>query len=82
MSDDSTEPHSGGGASPSPLERYAAARFELLGLDADATMMGIIAVADSLYEPSIDALIKADLGEVGPEPGVDLSRAPRSIEER
>jgi hypothetical protein len=58
------------------FQRFAGGGFELLGIKVDEVQLSIIAVADSIYRPRIAALLEADLDEVEPEPGMDLSRPP------
>jgi hypothetical protein len=78
------QPASGAASGPakSASERFVEAGLEQLGLEADATMMAVIGAVDSLYRPLIDALMKADLSDVPPEPGLDLSAPPREVERR
>ena len=57
-------------------ERFVRAGLELLGLEADETELAVIEAADRLYRPVIESLLEAELDEVDPEPGADMSRAP------
>jgi hypothetical protein len=66
----------------SPTRRYVLAGLELLGLPADEAELAVIEAADALYRPLTDALIEAELEEIEPERGTDLSRPPRSLEQR
>jgi hypothetical protein len=66
----------------SATARFVSAGLELLELDADEAELAVIEVVDSLYRPLIEALLVTELDEVEPEPGADLSRGPRSLEER
>jgi hypothetical protein len=59
------------------LQRFLAGGFERLGIEADETELVVMAVADSIYRPHIDALLEADLDDVAPEPRIDLSQPPR-----
>lgn len=63
---------SGAGAT----ERFVRAGLELLQVDADDVEIAVIEAADRLYRPVIERLLEAELDEVGPEPGADMSRAP------
>jgi hypothetical protein len=56
--------------------RFADGGFELLGIVVDEVELRVIEIADSIYGPSIQALLEADLDEVVPEPRIDLSRPP------
>jgi hypothetical protein len=59
------------------FERFAAGGFELLGIEPDEAELRVMQVADSIYRPHIDALLRADLDGVEPEPEIDLSRPPQ-----
>ena len=50
--------------------------LERLGLPLDEAELGVIGAAENIYGPDIDAVMRADLGDVPPEPRIDLSRAP------
>jgi hypothetical protein len=58
------------------------AGLELLGLEAREDEIAVIQAADGLYRPLIERLLKAELDGVDPEPGVDVSGPPRSLEGR
>ena len=58
------------------FQRFAVAGLERVGIEADDAELAVMEVADSLYGPSIDSLLAADLDEVEPEPRIDLSRPP------
>jgi hypothetical protein len=62
--------------------RYVQAGLELLDLRADEAELAVIGVADALYRPLIQALLDAELDGVEPEPGADMSGAPRQLEQR
>jgi hypothetical protein len=67
---------------PTPaLDRFVQAGFEQLGFEADDTTMAVIRAVDSLYGPRIDRLMRADLGPVEAEPGIDLSAPPPRAEQ-
>jgi hypothetical protein len=59
------------------FQRFAGGGFELLGIEIDEVQLAVIAAADALYRPRIEALLGADLDDVEPEPNIDLSGPPR-----
>jgi hypothetical protein len=59
------------------FQRFAAGGFELLGIEPDEMELRVMQVADSVYRTHIDALLRADLDGVEPEPDIDLSRPPQ-----
>ncbi|MGH2926284.1 MAG: hypothetical protein ACRDK1_09985 [Solirubrobacterales bacterium] len=63
-------------------EPFVSAGLELLGLPADEAELAVIEAVDGLYRPLVDALIAAELDGIEPEPGEDLSRAPRGLDSR
>ena len=67
---------------PSGTKTFAGAGLELLDLDAGDAELAVIEGVDALYRPLVEALIRAELDGVAPEPGADLSRAPRDLEQR
>jgi hypothetical protein len=58
------------------FDRFAAGGLELLGLEADEAERAVMAAVDAIYRPHVEALLAADLDDVGPEPRIDLSKAP------
>jgi hypothetical protein len=70
------------GAEPSATRRLVLAGLELLDLEASDDELAVIEVVDSIYRPLTDSLLEAELDGVEPEPGADLSRGPRDLEER
>jgi hypothetical protein len=60
------------------LQSFLAGGFELAGIEADETELAVMAVAESIYRPHIEALLEADLDDVAPEPEIDLSQPPRA----
>jgi hypothetical protein len=66
----------------SPTRRYARAGLELAGLRADDAELAVIEGADALYRPLIAALTQVKLDGIEPEPGPDMSRPPRPVEQR
>jgi hypothetical protein len=63
-------------------KRFVGAGLELLGLDASEAENAVIEVVAAVYRRPIEALLEAELDGVEPEPGADMSRAPRSSEQR
>ena len=59
------------------VHRFLAGGFELAGIEADETELAVMAVAESIYRPHIEALRDADLDDVAPEPEIDLAQPPR-----
>jgi hypothetical protein len=47
-----------------------------LGIEADEAELAVMAAAHGLYWPQVAALLAADLAEVEPEAGADMSRPP------
>jgi hypothetical protein len=70
------------GDDPGATRQYVLAGLELAGLHADEAELAVIEAADALYRPLIDALIEAELDGIESEPGADMSRPPRSVEQR
>jgi hypothetical protein len=60
------------------LRSFLAGGFELAGIEADETELAVMAVAEMIYRPHIEALLEADLDDVAPEPEIDLSQPPRA----
>jgi hypothetical protein len=59
------------------LQSFLGGGFALAGIKADETELAVMAVAESIYRPHIQALLEADLDDVVPEPEMDLSQPPR-----
>ena len=55
---------------------FIAAGLASLGIEADEIELAVMAAAHALFWPEILDLLALDLGDVEPEPGADLSRAP------
>ena len=66
-------PDVGGAESP---EDFIAAGLAALGIEADDVEIAVMGVAHGLFWPAIVELLERDLGEVEPEPWLDLSRGP------
>jgi hypothetical protein len=77
-----SEPSEASSGNDSPTRRYARAGLELVGLQANESEMAVIEGADALYRPLIVALMDAELDDIEPEPGEDMSGPPRSVERR
>ena len=58
------------------------AGLELLELEADDAELAVIEAVDALYRPLTRSLIDAELDGIEPEPGADMSSAPRGLEQR
>lgn len=67
---------------PSRTTRFVSAGLELLELETGEPELAVIEAVDALYGPPLQALVEAELDGVEPEPGVDLSQAPRALENR
>jgi hypothetical protein len=63
-------------------KRFIDAGLEMLDLGAGEAELAVIEVVDAIYRPPIEALLDAELDGVEPEPGADMSRGPRSLEQR
>ena len=79
---DASEPGSGYPADAAPRRGYIEAGLAVLGLDAGADEIAIIEAVDSIYGPRLEALLADEFDGIPHEPGADMSRAPRSDEER
>ena len=69
-----------GGASTT--KTFVRAGLELLELEADDAELAVIEAVDGLYRPLTKSLIDAELDGIEPEPGADMSSAPRALEQR
>ena len=69
-----------GGASAT--KTFVSAGLDLLQLEADDAELAVIEAVDALYRPLRQSLIDAELDGISPEPGADMSRAPRALEQR
>jgi hypothetical protein len=58
-------------------QSFLAGGLQRVGIEVDETELAVMAVAESIYRPRIQALLEADLDDVAPEPGIDLSQPPR-----
>ena len=69
-----------GGASTT--KRFVSTGLALLELEAGDDELAVIEAVDALYRPLTQSLINAELDGIAPEPGADMSRAPRALEQR
>jgi hypothetical protein len=53
-----------------------------VGLETGDDELAVIEAVDAIYRPLVDALIRAELDGVEPEPGEDMSRGPGALERR
>jgi hypothetical protein len=61
---------------------YIESGLALLGLQADPAEIAIIEAVDAIYGPSLDALMAEGFDGIPNELGADMSKPPRSVEER
>jgi len=57
-------------------EDFIAAGLASLGIEADEIELAVMAAAHALFWPEILDLLALEIGEVSPERGLDLSKAP------
>jgi hypothetical protein len=62
--------------------QFVIAGLEVLELDAGEAELAVIGAVDALYGGPLQRLMETELDGVEPEPGGDLSRAPRTLEQR
>jgi len=60
------------------FEQWVHGGLAQIGLDADEADVQIMRYVNDLFGPELQALMAADLHNVMPEHGQDLSRAPQS----
>lgn len=56
---------------------FIPAGLTAIGIEADETELAVIGALHAFLWPALVELLALDLGEVEPEPDLDLSRAPR-----
>ncbi len=61
---------------PNRSDEFISAGLASLGIEADEIELAVMGAAHALFWPAILELLELDAGEVAPEPGPDLSRAP------
>jgi hypothetical protein len=64
--------------SATSADDFIAAGIASLGIEADEVELAVMAAAHALFWPEIQSLLALDMGDLVPEPGPDLSQAPRS----
>jgi hypothetical protein len=64
-------------ASSGDFDSFVPAGLASLGLEADESELAVMRVAHELYWPAIAGVLQLDLAAIEPEPGADMSRAPR-----
>jgi hypothetical protein len=57
-------------------EDFIAAGLASLGIEADEVELAVMAASHALFWPEIRSLLDLDTGELAPERGADLSKAP------
>jgi hypothetical protein len=66
----------------SDTRRFVSAGLDLVGLETGDDELAVIEAVDAIYRPLVDAMIRAELDGVEPEPGEDMSRGPGALERR
>jgi hypothetical protein len=67
---------------PGGVRAYIQSGLGPLGLEAGEAELAVIEAVDALYRPATEALLRAELDDVAPEPGADMSRGPRALERK
>jgi hypothetical protein len=62
--------------------RYVQSGLAVLGLKAGPDEIAVIEAVDSIYGPSLDALLAEGFDGIPHEPGAEMSKPPRTDEER
>jgi hypothetical protein len=62
--------------------QFAISGLELLELETGEDELAVIEAVDALYGDLLQRLLETELDDVEPEPGGDLTRAPRTPELR
>jgi hypothetical protein len=60
----------------SGADDFIAAGIASLGIEADEVELAVMTAAHAMFWPEIQSLLSLETGDVVPEPGPDLSRAP------
>jgi hypothetical protein len=79
---DAAEPGNGHRDGPASRRAYVESGLTVLGLEASADEVAIIEVVDAIYGPSLEALLAEGFDDIPHEPGADMSKPPRTSEER
>lgn len=66
----------------SDSRRYVESGLAVLGLKAGPDEIAVIEAVDAIYGPSLDALLADGFDGIPHEPGADMSKPPRTHEER
>lgn len=61
---------------------YVESGLAVLGLGAGADEIAVIAAVDAIYGPRLEALLAEGFDDIPHEPGADMSKPPRTDEER
>ena len=61
---------------PNRADDFIPAALASFGIEADEIELAVIGAAHGMFWPPILELLELDAGDVVPEPGADLSRAP------
>jgi hypothetical protein len=62
--------------------QFVSSGLELLELQTGEDELAVIEAVDALYGELLQRMLEAELDGVEPEPGGDVSRAPRTLELR
>jgi hypothetical protein len=76
------EPGTGQPDEPSHRRTYIESGLAIIGLRAGADEIAVIEAVDGIYGPSLDALMAEGFEGLPHEAGADMSRPPRTSEER
>jgi hypothetical protein len=79
---DAAEPGTGHRDERESRRAYVESGLAVLGLEAGPDEVAIIEAVDAIYGPSLEALLGEGFDGVPHEPGADMSRPPRTTEER
>ena len=79
---DAAEPGNGQRDEQAPGRAYVESGLAVLGLEAAPDAVAIIEAVHAIYGPSLQALLGEGFDGVPHEPGADMSRPPRTAEER
>jgi hypothetical protein len=66
----------------SESRRYVESGLAVLGLKAGADEIAVIEAVDAIYGPSLEALLADGFDGIPHEPGADMSKPPRTDDER
>jgi hypothetical protein len=71
-----------GDGRPDGNRRFIESGLAVLGLQAGPDEIAVIEAVDAIYGPSLEALLAAGFDGIPHEPGADMSKPPRTDEER